>query len=260
MDIASMFCVRDKRVLIQSPEHPYAEAVLDGFLEAGAQVFVCGEDRAALIRAAERPCGKIMGAIHYAPTREEDAQALALEIEKAAGGLDAFIHASPPPMLKGWDHTFDAIYAALTRSQLHLMLTVKHIGALLAKGAAGSLLFLTDYAALVGCDRENSHGDARLLEEDFSLDYGFVKGSYVNYARQAAGYLGLHNVRCNAIAYAPLPKSRDREFEEAFIRHSHLKRAIHARDIQSAALFLSSDAASYITGVTLPVDGGYTAK
>ena len=42
--------------------------------------------------------------------------------------------------------------------------------------------------------------------------------------------------------------------------NKNLKRLAEPADIAAAAVFLASDAASYITGVTLPVDGGYTAK
>jgi NAD(P)-dependent dehydrogenase (short-subunit alcohol dehydrogenase family) len=140
------------------------------------------------------------------------------------------------------------------------MLTVKHLGLIMAAQGFGSMIFVSDYAALVGFDRQNYINTPEKFEQDFSLNYGFVKGSYVNYVRQAAGYLGEHNARCNCIAYAPLAENVPEGFSKAFIRHSHLKRLATARDIKAAVVFLASDASAYITGITLPVDGGYTAK
>lgn len=260
MEIDRLFSMRGKRVLVQSPEFPYGETIVDGFCEAGAHVWLCGENEEEMRRIGRKQTQHVKGMFLYAPSQEQDAERLAAQAAQIEGGIDAFVHISPPPMLPGWKHDFEEIYAALRRSQLYLMLTVKHIGALLAKQGRGSVLFITDYAALVGCNAEHCADDPACFARMFSLDYGFVKGSYVNYARQAAGFLGLHHVRCNAIAYAPMADGCKSECSEAFIRHSHLKRLAGERDVQAAALFLSSDAAGYITGVTLPVDGGYTAK
>ena len=117
-----------------------------------------------------------------------------------------------------------------------------------------------DYAALAGCD-VNLYDDApEQMAADYSLTYGFVRGSLVNYTRQAAGYLGEHQVRCNCIAFAPAQGSVSQGFADAFTRHAHLKRLTTAADIRGAVVFLASDASAYVTGVTLPVDGGYTAK
>lgn len=251
--------LKGKRVLIQSPAHPYGAAILAGFLGAGARVWVCGESTAdceTIAIAGKR----IEGSIPYAQGGEEGARRLVAEAKAVMGGLDAFVHLSPPPVLKGWLHGYEEIFEALKSAQWQLMLTVKHVGEWMVAQGRGSVLFVVDYAALVGCDPENCDGDPACLAEDFALDYGFVQGSYVNYARQAAGYLGTGNVRCNAIACAPLAGSRPTAFEKAFVRHAHLKRMAQADDVAAAALFLASDAAAYITGATLPVDGGYTAK
>ena len=260
MDIDGLFSMRGKHVLVQSPEFPYGETIVDGFCEAGAHVWLCGENEEEMLRIGRKQNGQVKGVFLYAPSQEQDAERLAAQTAQIEGGIDAFVHISPPPMLPGWKHDFEEIYAALKCSQLYLMLTVKHIGALLAKQGRGSVLFITDYAALVGCDAELCMDDPACFEQAFSLDYGFVKGSYVNYVRQAAGFLGQHHVRCNAVAYAPMETHCGSGFSQAFIRHTHLKRLAGRRDVQAAALFLASDAAGYITGVTLPVDGGYTAK
>ncbi|NLJ41275.1 MAG: SDR family oxidoreductase [Clostridiales bacterium] len=263
MNVLDGFSLKDKNALIYSPQYVYGEEIALGLCEAGADVWFCGEDTNTLQALADKMTAagnRIQGVIPYKQGSEEDAKGLSKEVLEKMGTLDIFVDNGSNVFLKGWVHEFDAIYENLKRTQLGLMLTVKHLGMIMADQGFGSIIFVTDYAALVGCDVWNYAESSEKFDEDFSLDYGFVKGSYVNYARQAAGYLGEHNARCNCIAYAPPGGSVPEGFSKAFIRHSHLKRLATGQDIKSAAVFLASDASSYITGITLPVDGGYTAK
>lgn len=263
MNILKRFSLKQKNVLINSPESVYGFEIASGLCEAGANVWLCAESKEVLndccVRLSAQGAAP-KGVIEYRQGSEESAIRLAKEAKEKLGSVDVLIDNSANVRLKGWVQDFDAIYNDLCRAQLGLMLTVKHIGLLMAEQRFGSVIFITDYAALVGCDPWNYLEDPEKFNEDFSLDYGFVKGSLVNYARQAAGFLGAHNVRCNCIAYAPVREGNPEGFCEAFVRHSHIKRMADPMDIKTAAIFLSSDASCYITGITLPVDGGYTAK
>jgi NAD(P)-dependent dehydrogenase (short-subunit alcohol dehydrogenase family) len=263
MDIKSKFSLAGKKALISSPEMVYGTEIALGFCEAEAEVWLCGANTRALQDVAQvlKNAGyDAAGLIEYHQGDEAAACELAGRAKSSMGRIDIFADNSSNLLLKGWDHTFEEITGNLHITQTGLMLTLKHIGMAMAAQKSGSVLFITDYAALVGCDIHCFDHAPEAFDEGFSLDYGFVKGSTVNYARQAAGYLGEHNIRCNCIAYAPLATHWPSGFEQAFIRHSHLKRMASPDDVKTAAVFLASDASAYITGITLPVDGGYTAK
>ncbi len=87
---------------------------------------------------------------------------------------------------------------------------------------------------------------------------GLTKQYAVNY--------GPHGVRVNAIApgYIETPMTAEfRQVDETrdYITSLHpLSRLGQPEEIASVATFLASDAASFINGVVLPVDGGYTAR
>jgi NAD(P)-dependent dehydrogenase (short-subunit alcohol dehydrogenase family) len=263
MERKNPFSLAGKKALIAFPEAPYGAEIAQGLLEAGAEVFLCGAELTALKAVAKvlKQAGcQVSWLLEYRPGTEAAAAELAAKAKSAMGQIDIFAYIDPGIALKGWDHGFQEISDNLHVTQTGLMLTVKHIGMAMAEQGAGSVLFVSDYAALVGCDAHNYDEAPEAFDEAFSIDYGFVKGSYVNYARQAAGYLGEHNIRCNCIACTPLAGKMPAGFEQAFIRHSHLKRMASPGDVKAAAVFLASDASAYITGVTLPVDGGYTAK
>jgi NAD(P)-dependent dehydrogenase (short-subunit alcohol dehydrogenase family) len=98
-----------------------------------------------------------------------------------------------------------------------------------------------------------------------SVVYGATKGAVNQLTRGVAIECAPFNIRVNAICPAGMPHTNfiPMESEEliAFVAAMHpLGRAITAEDCAAAAVFLASDEANNITGVLLPVDGGYVAR
>jgi NAD(P)-dependent dehydrogenase (short-subunit alcohol dehydrogenase family) len=97
--------------------------------------------------------------------------------------------------------------------------------------------------------------------------YSATKHGVVGLTRSAAVEYTRSNIRVNAIApsftrtpmaeraFAQFPR-----FEEAVIRSNPSRRLAEAEEVAAAVLWLFSDAASFVTGMVMPVDGGFTAQ
>ena len=92
--------------------------------------------------------------------------------------------------------------------------------------------------------------------------YCASKAAQLGLTVDLAGAYGRNNVRVNAVlpgmVATPMQESVGRVDEQTRARLNLLGRMGTAWDIAHAVLFLCSDEAAYITGVTLPVDGGAT--
>jgi NAD(P)-dependent dehydrogenase (short-subunit alcohol dehydrogenase family) len=111
-----------------------------------------------------------------------------------------------------------------------------------------------------------------LVGSPFSPMYSFTKGGVIALVRSMALAYATDKVRVNAIAPGSVetpglpgffriddPEEIERR-KQAFFATIPLGRASQPEEIAQVALFLASDMSSYITGVTIPVDGGITAK
>ena len=98
-----------------------------------------------------------------------------------------------------------------------------------------------------------------------SAPYHAAKGGVVNLTRALASEWGKYNITCNAICpgyfYTPLTKGTlDSDFFQANARTMiPMERYGNEGELDTAAIFLASPKTSYVTGMMLPVDGGYTA-
>ena len=99
-----------------------------------------------------------------------------------------------------------------------------------------------------------------------NMTYAAIKGGITNLTRLMASYYGQYNIRINALCPGGLKghvsgksDTQNPVFIKQYSKKVPLKRLGSAKEIASAALFLASDAASYITGATIMVDGGWTA-
>ncbi|MBD8005759.1 SDR family NAD(P)-dependent oxidoreductase [Bacillus norwichensis] len=125
------------------------------------------------------------------------------------------------------------------------------------KDHGGSIIFTSSISGLVG--------------SYFSPVYSTAKGGVSNMVRALSMSLGEHNIRVNSVCpgftETPMLKeflARDEDDDmeanaNKVLSRVPLGRFAYAEDVANAALFLASDESVYITGVNLPVDGGYTA-
>ncbi|MBR1413811.1 MAG: SDR family oxidoreductase [Bacilli bacterium] len=98
-----------------------------------------------------------------------------------------------------------------------------------------------------------------------TIAYHSSKGGVVNFTRAAAAELAPYNITVNCICpgyfYTELTTDvlNTDKFQEFANNHVPMKRYGNEGELNVGAIFLASDEASYVTGVILPIDGGYTA-
>ena len=104
-----------------------------------------------------------------------------------------------------------------------------------------------------------------------SVAYGVSKSGGIQLTRALAIELAPHNIRVNCVCPGAIDTNFGRPDTDAFVERSDaerdqmgslhpLGRVISPEDVAQAALFLASDLATNVTGVALPVDGGYLAQ
>jgi gluconate 5-dehydrogenase len=129
---------------------------------------------------------------------------------------------------------------------------------MVAHGQGGSIVFTASIYGLVGSFEPTSGA------------YQAAKGAIVNLTRDLAVQLAPHQIRVNALApgfiRTALGSGRllnvseeTRPFEQEVNRRTPLGRVGEPDDLKGAGLFLASPASAYVTGVTMPVDGGWLA-
>ena len=134
--------------------------------------------------------------------------------------------------------------------------------AMVKAGNSGSIIQLGSIYGIVGQDLSLYAG----TDMQENMTYAAIKGGITNLTRQMASYYGQFNIRVNMLVPGGLKghvagKSATQSpvFVEQYCNKTPLRRLGSADEVASTALFLASEAASYITGATIMVDGGWTA-
>ena len=89
--------------------------------------------------------------------------------------------------------------------------------------------------------------------------YTAIKGGILTYSKYLASYYGSSNIRVNVICPGGIANHQPKRFVDRYCRKTLLRRLATPAEIAPSYVFLASDAAAYITGSVLTVDGGLTA-
>lgn len=129
----------------------------------------------------------------------------------------------------------------------------------MAEAGSGSLVFFASMYGAVAPD-PRLYGHALTPNP---VEYGVNKAGVRQMARYFAAHYGDRGVRANSISPGPFPnpavQAAHPEFVARLADRLPLGRVGEPAEIAGAVAFLLADAASYITGIDLPVDGGWTA-
>jgi NAD(P)-dependent dehydrogenase (short-subunit alcohol dehydrogenase family) len=121
------------------------------------------------------------------------------------------------------------------------------------KAGGGSIINLSSISGVVG-------------QDGIHVAYNASKGAVRTLTKAVAVQYGRDNIRCNSIHPGLMPpmrtsvKTADPVFRAKMLKGVPMGRFGEAHEVATAALFLASDDASYVTGTELLVDGGYLAK
>ncbi|MDC0059789.1 SDR family oxidoreductase [Pelagibacteraceae bacterium] len=191
-----------------------------------------------------------------------------LKIRKNNENPDIFINCSYP-RTKDWSkNSFDNVTFKSFQKNIDVHMNSYAWLAKLAaesmkkKKTGGCIVQLGSIYGTIGQD-QNVYKNTVMKE---NMTYSTIKGGIVNLTRQMASHYGKFNIRVNTLCPGGLKggiagrkATQSLNFIKQYSKKTPLKRLGSAEEIASVALFLSSEAASYITGSTIIVDGGITA-
>jgi L-xylulose reductase len=220
-------------------------ATVRRLIEAGAEVIASGRSREALdALAAETGCR----VLPFDLTSEESVRA-------ALDGLDLWGVVNSGGFGGEIATPMDTDIAVFDK-----VISVNARGVLLViKYAARSMIRLGKGGAIV-----NVSSQAALVALPGHISYGASKGALENITKVSALELGKHGIRVNAVdPTVIMTKMSDwywgrPEIGGPFLQKMPLGRWATVDDVAAPIVFLLSDAASMITGVSLPIDGGYS--
>lgn len=92
------------------------------------------------------------------------------------------------------------------------------------------------------------------------VEYSAIKAGIIHLTRYLASYLGRDNIRVNAVSPGGVYNNQPAQFVENYEDRVPLGRMARSEDISGAVVYLLSDAASYVTGHNLVVDGGWSIR
>lgn len=243
--------LKGRKALVTGGSKGIGRAIVQILASEGVDVALCARGDSGVQEAVQeaKACGvKAFG--HALDVRDGDSlRAWFSEAVEQLGGLDLVIsNVSTRPTQKGEAMWRDALETDLLHHVRLAELSLPH----LCQGESPSLLFIASIASVMTQLPRNEEA------------YGPMKAALVNYSGQLAARYGAKGVRVNAVSPGPIfVKGGEWDVQrvekpalfEMASKLSALGRLGTPAEVAAAAVFLSSPAASYITGANLRIDG-----
>lgn len=252
--LSELFSVAGKCVLVTGGGRGIGFAIAEGFVKAGARVYICSRDLEVCTAAATelRKLGSCT-ALKCDIADSDDRHRLVEELKDRETSLDVLVNnagaiwAAPfeDYPVSGWDKVYDINVKGL-------FFLIQELLPMLQAAASPE-----DPARIINI------GSVNVLRIPTHETYAYVgsKAALHHISRHLAGQLGERFITVNVIAPGLYPSKMltadiERRGLDKVVAPIPLKRLAGNSDMAGAALYLASKAGAYLTGAVIPVDGG----
>jgi meso-butanediol dehydrogenase/(S,S)-butanediol dehydrogenase/diacetyl reductase len=243
--------LKDKTTIITGGGTGIGLACARLFTQEGAKVVIFGRRQDRLDQALKE-IGESVLAVQGDITNASDTERLVETAVKQLGKVDILINNAgtftPSPLHETEDAVWDQTFSINMRGVFQL--TRKILPQMIAQGS-GSIIHISSILGMIAVP-----GTAA---------YNASKSALNQFSKSIAVEYGAHGIRSNALCPGMIETEMTEELRsdtalmEEFLKGYPLGRFGKPEEVAQACLFLASDESAFITGATLPIDGGYTA-
>jgi len=256
---SSPFALNGRVAVITGGNRGIGRSIALGMARAGAAVAVLArdEERNSQVLAELQAIGVPAMASHLDVTERTALADAMAKVERELGDVDVLVNNAGVAVVSGGVlNETEADWDTVIATHLHASFLLSKLAATsMAKRKRGKIINLASMYSYFGAGALPS--------------YSAAKGAIVQLTKSMAIELAAHNIQVNAIAPGWIATEmtamvRDipdwSEFNKMILARTPAARWGEADEVAGAAVFLASGAADFITGTTLPVDGGYSVN
>lgn len=253
MTVLDRFSLQGRRALVTGATRGLGRAFAQALAEAGADIVVHGRDEAAAaqakteLTATGRRVEVVLGELTDRPTVD----AVTAQAVELLGGIDILVNNAGTcihaPALQVTDEQWATV---LDTNVTALWYMSQAVGAHMVERGSGSIVNIGSISGMI------------VNRPQMQPAYNASKAAVHQLTKSLAAEWAPHGVRVNAVApgyvktdMAPVDEP---QFQRYWIEDAPQQRYASPDEIAPAVLFLASDAAAFVTGSVLVIDGGYT--
>ena len=244
--------IQNKTAVITGCNRGIGKKILEVFSANGATIFACvrnvSEEFKTFANEMEKEFNNKIIPIQFDLNDEDQVKKAASNILSSNSPIDILVNNAATiytalfqmTSIKKLKETFETDFFSQT-------LFTQYILKSMIKKKSGSILYISSSSALDGNEGRSAYSSA--------------KAAIIAQAKALSREVGMYNIRVNAIAPGltdtdMMKENTPKKIVNEMASRNSLRRIANPQEIANAALFLSSDLSSYITGQVIRVDGG----
>lgn len=261
------FSLKDRVVFITGAAGHLGSVIVRGLCREGALVVINDNSNEKLIKFHKEltEASYNVLALNFDITNDREIKDALKKIEDRYGRLDVIINNASGgrtgTVATAEFYDFDHAHKLIVHAAFKIVQLARPLLEISAKNNYGgaSIINIGSMYGIVSPD-PRIYGESGQNSPPY---YGASKAALIHLTKYLACHLAPFKIRVNAISPGPFPNSNvvklNPEFHDKLCKKNPMNRIGLADELIGPVLFLASDASSYVTGINLCVDGGWTA-